>query len=65
MKLIEKDTPGQRIADLCKDYSISQKELAEKIGLSENSIKGLLTETIDDHFYEYFMDRVENAIANF
>ena len=65
MKLIEKDTPGQRIADLCKDYSISQKELAEKIGLSENSIKGLVTETIDDDFYEYFMDRVENAIANF
>ena len=65
MKLIEKDTPGQRIADLRKDYSISQKELAEKIGLSENSIKGLLTETIDDDFYEYFMDRVENAIANF
>lgn len=24
MKLIEKDTPGQRIADLCKDYGISQ-----------------------------------------
>lgn len=65
MKLIEKDTPGQRIADLCKDYSISHKELAEKIGLSENAIKGLLTETIDDDFYEYFMDRVENAIANF
>lgn len=47
MKLIEKDTPGQRIADLCKDYGISQKELAEKIGLSENAIKGLVTETID------------------
>ena len=47
MKLIEKDTPGQRIADLCKDYGISQKELAGKIGLSENAIKGLVTETID------------------
>lgn len=45
MKLIEKDTPGQRIADLCKDYGISQKELAEKIGLSENAIKGLLERT--------------------
>ena len=39
MKFIEKDTPGQQIADLCKDYGISQKELAEKIGLSARGCK--------------------------
>ena len=38
MKSIKKDTPGQRIAALCKDYGISQKELAEKIGVSDKTI---------------------------
>lgn len=56
MKLIEKDTPGQRIADLCKDYGISQKELAEKIGLSENAIKGLVTETIDVEILNHLLE---------
>lgn len=43
MKLIEKDTPGQRIADLCKDYGISQKELAEKIGLSAPQLSRIIS----------------------
>lgn len=43
MKFIEKDTPGQRIADLCKDYGISQKELAEKIGLSAPQLSRIIS----------------------
>ncbi len=46
MKLIEKkgkNTPGQRIADLCKDCSISQKELAEKIGLSAPQLSRIIS----------------------
>ena len=43
MKPIEEDTPGQRIADLCKDYGISQKELAEKIGLSASQLSRIIS----------------------
>lgn len=43
MKHIEEDTPGQRIADLCKDYGISQKELAEKIGLSAPQLSRIIS----------------------
>ena len=43
MKLNRKDTPGQRIADLCKDYGISQKELAEKIGLSAPHLSRIIS----------------------
>lgn len=43
MKNIEEDTPGQRIADLCKDYGISQKELAEKIGLSAPQLSRIIS----------------------
>lgn len=43
MKFIEKDTPGQRIADLCMDYGISQKELAEKIGLSVPQLSRIIS----------------------
>ena len=42
MKPIEEDTPGQRIANLCKDYGISQKELAEKIGLSAPQLSRII-----------------------
>lgn len=43
MKFIEKDTPGQQIADLCKDYGISQKELSEKIGLSAPQLSRIIS----------------------
>ena len=43
MRNNEKDTPGQRIADLCKDYGISQKELAEKIGLSASQLSRIIS----------------------
>lgn len=43
MKPIEEDTPGQRIANLCKDYGISQKELAEKIGLSAPQLSRIIS----------------------
>uniref|UniRef100_UPI0040567999 helix-turn-helix domain-containing protein n=1 Tax=Agathobacter sp. TaxID=2021311 RepID=UPI0040567999 len=43
MKNIEEDTPGQRIADLCKDYGISQKELAKKIGLSAPQLSRIIS----------------------
>lgn len=43
MKPFEEDTPGQRIADLCKDYGISQKELAEKIGLSASQLSRIIS----------------------
>lgn len=43
MKTIEEDTPGQRISDLCKDYGISQKELAEKIGLSAPQLSRIIS----------------------
>ena len=37
------ETPGQRIADLCKDYGISQKDLAEKIGLSAPQLSRIIS----------------------
>ena len=37
------ETPGQRIADLCKDYGISQKELAAKIGLSAPQLSRIIS----------------------
>lgn len=37
------DTPGQRISDLCKDYGISQKELAKKIGLSAPQLSRIIS----------------------
>ena len=43
MKSIKKDTLGQRIAALCKDYGISQKELAEKIGLSASQVSRIIS----------------------
>ncbi len=43
MKSIDENTPGQRIADLCKDYGISQKELADKIGLSAPQLSRIIS----------------------
>ena len=37
------ETPGQRIADICKDYGISQKDLAEKIGLSATQLSRIIS----------------------
>lgn len=37
------ETPGQRIADLCKDYGISQKDLADKIGLSAPQLSRIIS----------------------
>lgn len=37
------ETPGQRIADLCKDYGISQKDLVEKIGLSAPQLSRIIS----------------------
>lgn len=43
MKPIKENTPGQRIADLCKDYGISQKDLSEKIGLSAPQLSRIIS----------------------
>lgn len=40
---LEENEQGQRIADLCKDYGISQKELAEKIGLSAPQLSRIIS----------------------
>lgn len=34
-------TPGQRISDLCNGYHITQKELAERIGVSASQLSRL------------------------
>lgn len=42
-KEIEENEQGQRIADLCKDYGISQKDLTEKIGLSASQLSRIIS----------------------
>lgn len=36
-------TPGERISDLCNDYHITQKELAEKIGISASQLSRIVS----------------------
>ncbi len=36
-------TPGQRISDLCNGYHITQKELAEKIGVSASQLSRIVS----------------------
>lgn len=36
-------TPGQRISDLCNGYHISQKELAERIGVSASQLSRIVS----------------------
>lgn len=42
-KEIEENEQGQRIADLYKDYGISQKTLAEKVGLSASQLNRIIS----------------------
>lgn len=42
-KEIEDNKQGQRIADLYKDYGISQKTLAEKVGLSASQSNRIIS----------------------
>lgn len=36
-------TPGQRISDLCNGYHVTQKELAEKIGVSASQLSRIVS----------------------
>ena len=36
-------TPGQRISDLCNGNHITQKELAEKIGVSASQLSRIVS----------------------
>ena len=59
-------TPGQRISDLCNGNHISQKQLAEKIGVSASQLSRIVsgeTKTVSSDILRKLLLRNMIAVA--